>query len=296
MRDNRKSADCYQVTCLEDVREQRRLIDVLTSSLAVQTRKQFIQWAANELRSFFPYTTLVCGTGYVDDDGTKANMLICIDHPGDFLAANRDRNGCIMSPIITRWLKTRRPQLFQPEEAQFQVPAKWIEYFRRHRLGNIAAHGLSDPGGRTGSYFSFTGIPERLSSRHAFLLEILVPPMHQALMRAIANRAVDETTGPARSISLSCREKEILAKLSAGKTTSAIARELKRSYHTVNNHLRRIFEKLGVNSRAQAVARAAEFGFLNTAIDDLETRTPLQKPRIKYDPRTKMTSVRSVEA
>ncbi|HEX9123770.1 MAG TPA: response regulator transcription factor, partial [Actinomycetota bacterium] len=55
---------------------------------------------------------------------------------------------------------------------------------------------------------------------------------------------------------LSRREKEILQKVAYGATTKEVAHDLGISPHTVKTHLERIFEKLGANDRAQAVAIA----------------------------------------
>ena len=55
---------------------------------------------------------------------------------------------------------------------------------------------------------------------------------------------------------LSPREIEILQKVAYGSTTKEVADQLGISFHTVKTHLERIFEKLGANDRAQAVAIA----------------------------------------
>ncbi len=55
--------------------------------------------------------------------------------------------------------------------------------------------------------------------------------------------------------SLTAREREILDQLVAGASYKAIAGRLGISVHTVNNHIRHIYEKLHVNSRAEAAAK-----------------------------------------
>ena len=62
--------------------------------------------------------------------------------------------------------------------------------------------------------------------------------------------------------SLSPRESEILARIAAGLTNIEIGRELFISEKTVRNHVTRIFEKLGVQSRAQAIVLAKDHGLL----------------------------------
>jgi DNA-binding NarL/FixJ family response regulator len=59
---------------------------------------------------------------------------------------------------------------------------------------------------------------------------------------------------------LSRREIEILQRVAYGATTKEVADKLGISPHTVKTHLERIFEKLGANDRAQAVAIAIRQG------------------------------------
>jgi DNA-binding NarL/FixJ family response regulator len=61
---------------------------------------------------------------------------------------------------------------------------------------------------------------------------------------------------------LSRREIEILQKVAYGSTTKEVADVLGISPHTVKTHLERIFEKLGANDRAQAVAIAIRKGLV----------------------------------
>ena len=62
---------------------------------------------------------------------------------------------------------------------------------------------------------------------------------------------------------LSRRESQILQKVAYGATTKEVAHDLGISAHTVKTHLERIFEKLGANDRAQAVAIALRKGLVD---------------------------------
>ena len=76
------------------------------------------------------------------------------------------------------------------------------------------------------------------------------------------------TGRPARGVEdgvfarLSPREREILVLISTGCTNIDIGRQLFISEKTVRNHVTRIFEKLGVSSRAQAIVLAKDRGLL----------------------------------
>nr|MDQ6944007.1 helix-turn-helix transcriptional regulator [Candidatus Eremiobacteraeota bacterium] len=61
---------------------------------------------------------------------------------------------------------------------------------------------------------------------------------------------------------LTAREQEILELLAAGLTNREIAQRLVVSARTVETHVARVTGKLGVNSRARAVARAVALGIV----------------------------------
>jgi DNA-binding NarL/FixJ family response regulator len=61
---------------------------------------------------------------------------------------------------------------------------------------------------------------------------------------------------------LTTRERDILAMISRGFSNKRIARALEISPETVKSHVKRIFSKLAVSTRAQAVSRAGTVGLL----------------------------------
>ena len=61
---------------------------------------------------------------------------------------------------------------------------------------------------------------------------------------------------------LSAREKEVLELITKGFTADEIARLMQVSQHTVQTYVRRIYSKLNVNSRAEAIYEARHQGIL----------------------------------
>jgi two-component system, LuxR family, response regulator FixJ len=76
-------------------------------------------------------------------------------------------------------------------------------------------------------------------------------------------------------LSLSPREREILALLAEGRTQSQIATSLVISSKTVATHIQHILSKLGVNSRAQAVAAAFRRGIIEPDVQAHALRAAL---------------------
>lgn len=74
---------------------------------------------------------------------------------------------------------------------------------------------------------------------------------------AFTGRAADDAgERESRLASLSPRERDILERIAKGCTNVEIGRQLFISEKTVRNHITRVFEKLGVSSRAQAIVVA----------------------------------------
>jgi two-component system, NarL family, response regulator DegU len=84
--------------------------------------------------------------------------------------------------------------------------------------------------------------------------------IHPTLTRAFIEEAA--YVEQRQDTPLSRRESEILQKVAYGATTKEVAHDLGISPHTVKTHLERIFEKLGANDRAQAVAIALRRGLV----------------------------------
>jgi DNA-binding NarL/FixJ family response regulator len=79
-----------------------------------------------------------------------------------------------------------------------------------------------------------------------------------ALAAASVPRQAIDPTGP----ELTERVLQLLKGMAAGTSNSEIGRELYLSEDTIKTHARRLFRKLGVNDRAQAVASGFRLGLV----------------------------------
>jgi len=78
----------------------------------------------------------------------------------------------------------------------------------------------------------------------------------------LPTRAPTRIRGESTTATLSRREQEVLALLADGLVNKQIAARLGISTNTVKTHLELLFEKLGVTTRAEAVATAVKQGLL----------------------------------
>jgi DNA-binding NarL/FixJ family response regulator len=83
-----------------------------------------------------------------------------------------------------------------------------------------------------------------------------------ALQQVLAGGTCFPERAKGAALSFTERQIEVLQHVCGGRTSKEIARELGVSVRTVKDHLTAIFLRLGVSSRAEAVARAAALGLV----------------------------------
>jgi len=104
-----------------------------------------------------------------------------------------------------------------------------------------------------------TAPAERLhAALHAVTTDLVVADSN------IASAVFEQRTRPAEEIeqALTHRELEVMQQLAAGRTNRDIASILGITEHTVKFHVNSILEKLGAESRTEAVVRAARLGIV----------------------------------
>ena len=106
-----------------------------------------------------------------------------------------------------------------------------------------------------------------LSLHHANPQDRRLPPELRPYIGSIlADRAQQRTRTPTRATrvteSLSPREHSVLRSISCGLSNKRIAQELQIAPETVKSHVKGIFIKLAVQTRAHAVSTAGALGLL----------------------------------
>ena len=101
--------------------------------------------------------------------------------------------------------------------------------------------------------------PNHILLEHEPAWRLLVEEIHAFLAPSPARDAAFAELTP--------RERELLERIAEGRDNEDIARRLHVSNKTVRNHITRIFAKLGVTTRAQAIVRARDAGMGGGARD-----------------------------
>lgn len=88
------------------------------------------------------------------------------------------------------------------------------------------------------------------------------PNIEQAAVMALGRYALQAREGSEVQATLTSREREILVLVSQGLTMASVARSLGISPRTVETHVGKLYRKLGVRTRVQAVSRAVQLGLI----------------------------------
>jgi DNA-binding CsgD family transcriptional regulator len=151
---------------------------------------------------------------------------------------------------------TKRIEDLVPQ-ASFRDSALYNDYYRAIRIEHVMAVPIHVDR-RLLVSFVFNRSGRGFADEERDALELIRPHLGN-LYRLCA--ALGRTGwAPAQAWQLTPREQDVLRWLSAGKTDRDIGAILEISPRTVHKHLQRIYEKLGVETRTAAVARAHALG------------------------------------
>ncbi len=255
--------------------EQENLLRAIETSLQVKRRHQFFLWTQGPLQPFVPHKILICN---VMRDGKESMVVDCFNNcvvGKEVFEGVCDPVNGLLGQTMAAWREAGDiPLLIAPD---VKMPITCYDRFRRAMeaidFGCAAGHGCAPVDGRgvTSSYFLFAGMPETLTIRNAYFLELLMPHIHAAFLRTLAQK---ETVNAAVESGTVCnvlqkmmteREIEILAWVQEGKSNQEIGDILCISPLTVKNHVQKILRKLNVKNRAQAVSKATAMHLIDYA-------------------------------
>jgi transcriptional regulator EpsA len=254
------------MSALEDFSEedQQKFLRVIHDSLAIDRHFQLFLWLQGDLQHFLPHDIMIAMVGNFAAGDLKFDMVSAL--PG---IRTENCSNCDLKPIslelFDRWQRNGQQMLVFDGVGGGEVLTDACHCPIRgtfRRMQSLIVHGLRDMrSGEDALYvmmFSEAGAAQRVGK----VFSMLLPQIDFACRRVTSfsrqPRALLEDVKPAATLEdagLSQREMEILDWVRAGKTNHEIGVILNISAFTVKNHLQRIFRKIDVINRAQAVAK-----------------------------------------
>ena len=239
-----------------------QIFNVIQKSFTVNKHVDFFNWLQGSVSELLPHDVLVAAWGDfasgdlnfdVSSNIEDIRTQKLIDAPGVF--------SYLMSNLHQRWIDNNerwfRINFFDAEGINSQSPTAFTS--KLAEMNSLLVYGVRDTRGKNDCIYVFFDKSREFQVQHS-ILGLLMPHVDAALRRVecVEAPAVEHDVIEELSIGgLSDREHEILHWVKTGKTNFEIGMILTISPNTVKNHLKRIFQKLDVSCRAQAVAKYA---------------------------------------
>lgn len=246
--------------------ELQRFHRVAARSMEVRTHRDMLQWLQGDVQLYLPHNIMIAVWGDFATGRIQHDVISALDG-----ARSRSSNLTAIKPLVLDWFNCWTALAGKPftlnagtdgfAGEEHANPRTLLRALQKMRCAMV--HGIQDARG------NFDCLYVALSDKDSFdesahqLMAMLLPYIDVALRRVtLLPEQIQHlsTTGPtalqlAQAYKLSSRELEILQWVTVGKTNPEIGDILKISAFTVKNHLQRIFKKLDVTNRAQAVGK-----------------------------------------
>jgi len=204
---------------------------------------ELISWLVKDVRPYFPFQRALLVHGEQVAGEIRVTHLVTYGHNPQYIdqlsrTFDLKTRGC-----LTWWLAHRAPFCIDTEAPPSFATQFELDEIREFDLGCVGAHGVLNPTGSAGTYFSFSGISAPTGPWHLEALRLIAPMLNDLFLRHLAAstvRGVDHTA-------LTPRQKDIVRLAARGLSGKSIARELAISEKTVRNQLTMIYEHLGVH-------------------------------------------------
>lgn len=258
------------------------LLNIIQNASTIRTHKGLFDWLHDDIQQFIPHDILI--TAWGDFSLGLIHMDIVSYFPGVRTDAVDSQSMIVpLQELFERWIASERA----PYPLSLTEPQP-LSHFREltGALGSAITlmrsglvHGIKDERGRHDCLYVVLSANRVINEHAAGAISILLPHVDAALRQVVhlptqypdypdaepnpepQNTAADSPASSEQiAWNLSQREAEILHWVCVGKTNSEIGQILDISFFTVKNHLQRIFRKMDVLNRAQAVAMSGRFG------------------------------------
>lgn len=231
--------------------QARQFTDFAEAVIAVRSELEFRGLVEKHVQNLLPHGILLAVIGQLNFEHLSVHHHIAINYPEWALEQVTQPINIRERPLLQRWLHTRAPVIACPINDRDLMSERERFECDVIGLGRLALHGVPDLTSRMGSYFSFARVSMNIADAELErLLALMIPLLHIALVQVTRH----EAKASASASSLTGIERELLVWLAAGRTNDEMARLRVRSPATIRNQLAKLYRKLGVSTRAEAVA------------------------------------------
>lgn len=257
-----KIEDMSLHTELDDV-QKTNFFDLVHESLRVRSHFEFMLWSQGNLQQFLPHDIMIAAWG----DFSQGIISVDIVSPLPDVHGSAEQNAKLI-PLLKRLFDYWAEHSCAPFTVSMKHGLSEKDPFGYEQLGgsfrqmkSAVVHAIKDKRGRHDCLYLVLSKSETPAPSSRRMLETLVPYIDCMLRQIGQPGQVNKPSETSLQLTedgqeaLSAREQEIMEWVRKGKTNFEIGMILDISAFTVKNHLQRIFKKLDVLNRTQAVAK-----------------------------------------
>jgi transcriptional regulator EpsA len=268
--------------------ESSWLMSMVQRSMAVRNQPGLFGWLQDEIQRFLPHQAVIAAFGDFKMGVLGFDVISTVPGVRSEILVGKQAIQPLARSVFRKWIAadqlpvTLTPAELRVDERRIVDPSL-----------SCLAHGAKDHRGRYDALYMFLGSSELCTYKARQVSRVLMPFI-DAGFRQLQDRgqkALPQNTQhgdfidssfaessfgagdgegifpnsshdePDRGVALSGRELEVMKWVRMGKTNPEIAMILSLSTFTVKNHMRRIYKKLDVLNRAQAVGLLDRMGY-----------------------------------
>jgi transcriptional regulator EpsA len=249
------------------IEELRHYHGVVSHALTVRSHFDVLVWLQGEVQHYLPHDIMVASWGNFDTGAVYHDIISTLEGVRS-LDSNAAKLTPLMQQLFSRWTTYgNKPFGLNVGQSGFVLADTGLQCALGNALRNMRSamvHGIKDErGGHDCLYVTFSA-REEFSDKERGVMAMILPHIDTALRQVAHLPHQAHTTSNVASAlgsrflkehDLTEREVEILDWIAMGKTNPEIGSILDISAFTVKNHVQRVFKKLDVSNRAQAVSK-----------------------------------------
>lgn len=231
--------------------------DVARGSLSVNNYSQFNEWLYSKFSNFLPHEMMVYHWG--DFGGARAHgTSVFMQNQKMVLLNSSSLFRQTAKALYDKWLSnnSRWFMLNYTDPLFAKIHFDENPDLQAFECQSVLVYGVREAFGGATSLYVFLSKEPSIEVDH-YVIGMLMPYLDSTIkrIRGVASAIVVDDYSL-----LTVRELEVMNWVNKGKTNYEIGQILSISHNTVKNHLKIIFKKLNVISRAQAVSKFSMYG------------------------------------
>ena len=216
----------------------------------------FQDWSLGCFQHLISHEMLLCLLPAEHEPFARVECFSALPAGDDFLLAMQQTEAPRLQELHDTWrARPTLPLLLERDDPRL-AGSQLAWEMDRHAANRLLAHGVMDAQGESAGFYLFLCDAARMPLHQVELLELMLPALHAALMRAERVSAPRNGKALSAAAQLTPRESEVLRWIGVGKSNIEIGMILGISPLTVKNHVQEILRRLDVLNRTQAVSKA----------------------------------------